>query len=234
MIYVTGDIHGELGVTRLNSVNFPQGQSLSKDDFVLILGDFGLVWDNKQGELELNWLKWLTARPWTTLFIDGNHENFDRLLGYPIMDFHGGKASRIHDTVYYLRRGEVFTFNGKTCFVMGGAMSSDKEYRVPGKSWWSQEEPNSREWRNASKNLAAHNNQVDYVLTHTAPQSILKKLATNSPCIIDTSRTEDPVAIALEKVRKKVTFKRWYFGHLHCNWKYEEYSCLYQKMEELK
>lgn len=233
-IYVTGDIHGELEVARLSSANFPEGKKLSKEDFVVILGDFALVWDRKQSETEKYWLKWLSGKPWTTLFVDGNHENFDRLLKYPVMDFHGGKASQIHYSVFYLRRGEIFRLNGKSCFVMGGAMSTDKENRIAGKSWWPQEEPNYKEWDNAAENLAAHNNWVDYVFTHTAPQSIVKEMITHSHCDIDSSRIEDPVSVAFERMRNDISFRHWDYAHFHCNWEYKQYRCLYNRIEELK
>ena len=32
MIYITGDTHGEIDISKLNSKNFPQGNSLTKDD----------------------------------------------------------------------------------------------------------------------------------------------------------------------------------------------------------
>ncbi len=233
-IYVTGDIHGEVEVTRLADYNFPEGASLTKDDFVIVLGDFGLIWDREESDLERKWLAWLSGQPFTTLFIDGNHENFDRLLAYPVMDFHGGKASRIHDSVYYLRRGEIFRFDGKTCFAMGGAISTDLQHRVIGESWWREEMPNYADWDNAAENLAAVNNVVDYVFTHTAPTDIIGRMIDQSHCFIDFTRLRDPVSSALERIQKEISFKRWYFGHFHCNWEYKQYTCLYRNIEELK
>lgn len=69
MIYITGDTHGALSMNRLNSDNFPQGKELTKDDYVIICGDFGLVWNNN-GE-DYWWRRWLDNKPWTTLFVDG-------------------------------------------------------------------------------------------------------------------------------------------------------------------
>lgn len=45
MIYVTGDIHGN--PRRFNTDNFPEQKEMTKDDYVIILGDFGLVWSNQ-------------------------------------------------------------------------------------------------------------------------------------------------------------------------------------------
>lgn len=69
MIYVTGDTHGALSINKLSSDEFPQGKELTKNDYVIICGDFGLVWNNN-GE-DYWWRRWLDNKPWTTLFVDG-------------------------------------------------------------------------------------------------------------------------------------------------------------------
>ena len=82
-IYVTGDIHAE--PDRFNTENFPEQKEMTKDDYVIICGDFGGVW-NKDGEskMETSALDGLDGKAFTTLFVDGNHENFDRLYAYPV------------------------------------------------------------------------------------------------------------------------------------------------------
>lgn len=53
---------------------------------MIVCGDFGLIWDMKPSRAEEYWMKWLSEKPWITLFVDGNHENFDRLKNYPITE----------------------------------------------------------------------------------------------------------------------------------------------------
>src|ERR1700690_1788246 len=144
MIFVTGDIHGTEDLGKLDGNKVLKG--LTKEDYLVILGDFGLIWG---GDLkwEQRWLKWLSDRQYTTLFVDGNHENFDLLYSYPVQDFMGGKASQIQDSVWWLRRGEVYTINECKCFPFGGALSIDKHWRTPGKSWWPQEIPSEAEFQ---------------------------------------------------------------------------------------
>ena len=73
MIYVTGDTHGDFG-GRFNVKNFPEQKELTKDDFVIICGDFGGIWDvEAEGKSEKYWLDWFDERPYTLLFVDGNH-----------------------------------------------------------------------------------------------------------------------------------------------------------------
>lgn len=77
------------------------------------------------GDGERKRLQELSSRSFTTLFVDGNHENFDLLYKYPIVDFHGGKAHRIMPHIYHLMRGEVFELEGMSFFAFGGASSRD-------------------------------------------------------------------------------------------------------------
>lgn len=98
MIFVTGDCHADF--TKFNTKSFPEQKELTKEDIVIICGDFGGIWDNSKREK--HWLAWLSDKPFTTCYVDGNHENFDRLNGteFPIIDYHGGKAHKITDSIY--------------------------------------------------------------------------------------------------------------------------------------
>lgn len=42
MIYVTGDTHANIDIEKLNTTKFPQQKNLTKDDYLIICGDFGL------------------------------------------------------------------------------------------------------------------------------------------------------------------------------------------------
>ena len=154
MIYITGDTHGpsRIGlhsvdgyVSRLNMENFPEQSGMTRDDFIIICGDFGGVWnyDSRydstksafkdkicfeygESKEERYWLDWLAGRSFTLLFCDGNHENHDRLSkAYPEVDFHGGRAHKIRENIYHLMRGYVFVLSGLSFFVFGGARSHD-------------------------------------------------------------------------------------------------------------
>ena len=66
MIYITGDIHREQDIHKINPREFTVGNSLTENDYVIICGDFGCVWDGSTGDNF--WLKWLDSLPWNTLF----------------------------------------------------------------------------------------------------------------------------------------------------------------------
>ena len=93
---------------------------------MIICGDFGGIWDS--GEAEQRVLDWLGNRSFTTLLVDGNHENFDLLHTYPIRKWHGGLIQAICPSVLHLTRGRVYEIGGKRIFTMGGVST------VPGGS----------------------------------------------------------------------------------------------------
>ena len=109
MIFITGDTHGDWK-NRFKSECFPIGQSLNRSDYVIVCGDF-VYWHDT--DIERNNLDWLESQPWTTLFVDGNHSNFDRLKKLPVEEWNGGKVHKIRPHIIHLMRGQVFTIDGK-------------------------------------------------------------------------------------------------------------------------
>ena len=86
-IFITGDVHGDF--SRFKKEIFYEQEAMTKDDYMIICGDFGGVWDGSPNER--HWLDWLEAKPFTTLFVSGNHENFDMLAELPKERWHGGE-----------------------------------------------------------------------------------------------------------------------------------------------
>ena len=209
MIYLTGDTHGEFN--RLSYKNFPDGKNLTKDDYVIILGDFGGIWNLQESAKEQRILSWLNDRNFTVLFIDGNHENFDRLISneFKKVNMFNNEVKQISDSVFYLQRGHVYEINGKSFFVMGGATSIDKNSRVPGISWWSQEIPTTFEFEFGLDQLVRYDNKVDYILGHTTSLNYIENN------IKPRWLLPDPVSEYFNVIEETVEFKRFYFGHWH-------------------
>lgn len=70
---------------------------------MVICGDFGGIWNvDTESRHEQHWLEWLEAKNYTTLFVDGNHENFDRLNAYPVKEWNGGLVHEIRPSVLHL------------------------------------------------------------------------------------------------------------------------------------
>lgn len=211
MILVTGDIHGPTDIGKLASKENPFQKQMTKEDFLIIAGDFGLVWDN--GGEDLWWRKWLDKKPYTTLFVDGNHENFDLLYEFEEVDFCGGRAHRISDSIYHLMRGEMFELQGKRFFTMGGAESHDKAYRTLGVSLWEQELPNDAEYAHALDTLEKHGWQTDFVITHCAPTNVQCEVAANLG--LRGEYANNRLTDFLQDTESKLRYVSWFCGHYH-------------------
>ena len=93
MVYLTGDTHGDIDRFKHGKLRW-----LGKRDTVVVLGDFGFVWDGSKEEQKK--LDWLRKRPYTLLFLDGSHENYDLLKQYPTEERFGGKVQALGGNVY--------------------------------------------------------------------------------------------------------------------------------------
>lgn len=71
------------------------------------------------------------------------------------------------------------------------------------------------------KNLENHNYNIDIVVSHAAPSSISKIMINEI----------DDCSEYLESIQKKIRFKKWYFGHYHCDVKINnKFMCLYNEL----
>lgn len=208
MIYITGDTHGQHDFWKLE--RFAESNpDLDKNDYLLIAGDFGGVWN---AETLDETLKPYEDLPFTVLFIDGNHENFDLLGSFPVEEWHGGKVHKIRPDIIHLMRGQVFDILGKTCFTFGGATSIDRWLRVEGKSWWSAELPSDEDMREATKNLARVNFEVDYIVTHSCDERALYYPPLRTSSKVFKAFPENGM---LSYFEENVKYGHWYFGHYH-------------------
>jgi len=70
MIYITGDVHCPHDVHKLTTKMWPEQKILTKNDYLIVCGDMGIVWDGSASDTY--WQNWFNKKPFTTLFIDGN------------------------------------------------------------------------------------------------------------------------------------------------------------------
>lgn len=211
-VFLTGDIHGELDIAKVDDFSRGDGQALTRDDYLIILGDFGLVWTDPPSEGEAARLDWLEAQPWTTLFVDGNHENFDLLDALPVEKWAGGRVHRVREHVLHLLRGEAFVIDGLTFFVVGGAYSIDREWRTPHRTWWPQEVPSAEERAYVDRRVRELGS-VDYVLTHCPPTGCYRRYRARWSGFWGPS--DEWTDWLEEHVEGRLRYRRWFYGHLH-------------------
>lgn len=221
MIYVTGDLHGEYRDNR-----FPK---MTESDYGIICGDFGVIWGDDHDDIGLDYLSENTKG--ILLVVDGNHECFPKIYDYPVVEWNGGLVHRIRPNILHLMRGCVFTVEGKKLFVMGGATSIDKMWRVEGYSWWPEEIPTEEEFQRGRDNLDACSWKVDYVFSHAAPNNIHDKILDH---IQVYRKKHDTVTDYLQEIDDRLEYTHWYCGHYHDDYEVDDkHTLLYFYTEEV-
>ena len=202
MIYLLSDLHGGESMAGINEY-----LNVSQDgDLLIILGDIGLAFENTQENQRFT--EFFLSIKKNIAFIDGNHENFQYINGFPEDDWNGGKVHRLTEHIVHMQRGNVFTIAGKTFFAFGGCKSSPK-WKEQG-LWYSGEEASEQEMALAYENLKKNKYQVDYILTHKYEEKPFRGTPSQS------------LAELTEFIEKNVQYKKWYAGHWHTTAKVDE------------
>jgi hypothetical protein len=228
-IFLTGDVHRELEYQRFSTKKWPLGKTLSGDDYLIVLGDFGLIWDLTETKTEIYLKKWFNEKPWTTLFIDGNHENHDRLNKLENTKFLGGNVGVISNSIFHLRRGEIYTINNQKFLTIGGATSTDKQHRIENFSWWKEEVLNYKDQEYIMENLEKNQFSVDHILAHTLPDT----LANIFGYLHFDSNYNCSVRKFLDYVIQVTKFRHFWCGHWHDEKNINKFHVLYQNIIEI-
>ena len=240
MLYFTGDTHHNLDIEKIENFN-----PTTKNNKLIVLGDWGGLWYSdykKNYKLLKKWCKWQKEKNFKLFVILGNHENYNlikRLSKIEIKDNQNHIKAKILKVITPLKNDVkckiLILENGfqlienKKIFVIRGASSIDKEYRTENVDWWKEEELSEKEKEEIIKELEK-NNKFDYILSHTAPAFIVKKLIKEFNV---NPKKLDNTSLFLEEIYQKYlkdNFKFWLFGHFHLDFKYENFIGLYNKI----
>ena len=246
MIYITGDTHNSEDMSNLSKANMELCCLEQKADYgaitaAIVLGDFGLPWHtafvardgiHPTSSTDKKLLAWYNKKPFKVLALMGNHDNYDMLKKLPPVAMFGSTVLKVSENVFYLKRGEVYTIEEKRFLVLGGALSVDKIYRIPHKSWWEEEAWSSAEEEALLAKIAAGERTFDYVLSHNGPTAgiaSVEEYVKNGGEVI-----KDPVVAFNDQIDSMITYKKWFFGHWHSdsgykNFKENKYIALYHE-----
>lgn len=235
-IVLTGDTHGILETGKI--LRYQESlQKLDESDYLIICGDAGIVWDE---DTLKDCIDYYSSFGTNILFVDGNHENFDLLKTFKVETWNGGKVHKLADNVIHLMRGQVFELCGKKILTLGGADSTDKEDRVEHISWWKDETFDTMDMVEALENLKKNNDNVDYVISHAPTNEcldLLYKLFTQCgesvPYYLGKKLKYSTSSSNLQEIKDKITFKKWFCGHIHIDETVGKYRVLYSDFEEI-
>lgn len=212
--YIFGDTHGIADIEKVFLID----EYYKQNDFIIICGDFGVIWSDEVDSNESILIKEFKKLPCEILFIDGNHENFNRLSKLKnIKRFGGNVGEYIKDKCFHLKRGEIYNIAGKNIFTMGGAKSIDVAYRQRNVSWWEAENITESQVKYALQNLANFKGNIDIVITHTCPNSFLTHIDKHLGLEVQIN---DNNSVWLELLAQKLALRQsgkieWFFGHWH-------------------
>ncbi len=213
-LYVVGDIHGEFRelVWRLVCV------WEIKDAVVMIAGDCGFGFEKPgyyddlyYGKLE----KRLQDSGIMILCVRGNHDDPGYFNGTRPINYEFLKTLADYDTV---------KFQDQTVLCLGGAVSTDQEWRIAENAdlerlgsdkrvWWPAEVPVKLGDPGIQK-LPGH---IYAVVSHEAPISMMPVLARGARGVASGEVWTDILDSReyLEKILWRCRPERWYYGHYH-------------------
>lgn len=229
-VVVTGDIHGctRVIVDLANKLNLKD-----KEDTVVVLGDVGI---NFYRDIRDEMAKKALSHIAPTIFcIRGNHEiRPENISSYRKKNWKEGEVyyEENYPNIVFAKDGQIFNFNGKRVLIAGGAYSLDKKNRRANLDWWSDEQLSYDEKTNIL--IAAGNNHIDAVFSHTCPWS---KKPTQEPFFInpiEEATIDRSTEYFLDTLYSLLgTSAVWYCGHWHMDKVIDNVNFLYHTYIEL-
>lgn len=239
LIYITGDTHNTEDMSNLSSKNMKlccleQIVDYKTINYAIVLGDFGLPWAecsvSSEGicpsvKIDKYLLNWCNQKTFKILAVQGNHDNYDMIEKLPEVEMFGSSVLKVSNNIFYFKRGETYIIEEKRFLVLGGALSDDKKYRIPHKSWWRQEELSAAEKNDIFSKIQSQKTTFDYVLSHTGTSNgiaCIDSYFLNEDNLKDLKK--DSTVVFNDKVDSLISYKKWFFGHWHSDWGYEHYN----------
>ncbi len=225
-LFVTGDTHGRRDIKKFRPEYFPQGQELTKQDVVAVLGDTWIYGSNDPTVNE-QLIDTYNGYPWTTAFIKGNHENHPKLNSLPTTVMWDNVVHVVSDSLYMLQTGRTYKFDEAAVLTIGGALSQDRNMGFVGIDWFEEELPSREEIERVFDSLHHMDGEFDYIWSHTVPRRFLGALGLRELII-------DPTTKLLDEVFDDGRFQKWFCGHLHRDYNFSPLHLMYNSIQELQ
>ena len=230
MVYVTGDIHGE--VFRVSEM--VAKYEITPQDIIVLLGDVGMnYYGNTRGDRRNK--ERLNQSGIPILCIHGNHEMRPSTIpSYHEKEWNGGivYAENEHPNLLFAKDGEVYDLDGTKVIAIGGAYSVDKWYRLHhGFSWFPDEQPSEEIKRLVEIKLESLGWQIDAVLSQTCPARYTPIEAFIPG--LDQSTVDNSTEQWLDTIAERLDHQAWYCGHWHIDKRIDRMHFLFHSIESV-
>ena len=227
--FITGDTHGAHGTCqRLRVFKIQHPDLIPEETGIIFLGDVGINWcgETLGGSYDDKDKEAVNKFGYQLYLVRGNHEFRPSTL--PNIQFkydeeiygwiyEEDKFPNIH---YFRDGGGAYIIQEHPIFVIPGAYSVDKNFRLAtGKNWFRDEQMTKEEQQTFLCNLSIWADTCyDYlptIISHTCPykwESYINYLFMDG---IDQENVNKDTEKFLDKVLAEVLYKHWYFGHFH-------------------
>lgn len=228
-IFFIGDIHGQFQWIQSFAVRLAAcGQApLDESDWIILLGDSGLnYWTEPKRARSFK--KKFTTLPCNFFIVRGNHEeraenvakmypeNWNKIIipsKYNAIQGLVFQESAYPNIYYALDQPSVYYLKGYKTFVIPGAYSVDKPYRIAnGLEWFASEQLSDAE-QAMGRQIAYANKHFDFILSHTCP-SEYEPTDLYLPTI-DQSTVDKTMEWYLNDINHIAKSNFWLFGHFH-------------------
>jgi hypothetical protein len=191
-LLLVGDLHAN--IERAEEINT---LAISQDiDKVVGLGDFGYQFTTDERSV-------LSGQKVPWYFIDGNHDD------HTLLRHDADEIVEFWPDLYYIPRGYVWEWEGKTFAAMGGASSIDKSMRTPYISWWPEEPIQLGDMYRLDDNVGSR--KIDIFLSHEAPKIAVDHI-TKHLSILDCGVND---RMLLYQAWNNYRPRLWFHGHWH-------------------
>lgn len=249
-VFVTGDKHGdfqsEYDYARIK--NFCQTHGTTKEDVVIILGDHGVRYFDDWRDYHAK--KKLAKMPIRFVLLRGNHDmrvspmwkrkylDEPHICGWFVED------PDFPDILYTEEFG-WYWFGGKRVFVINGAYSADKYYRIEMNEYgnknyrWFFNEQLSDSERSEAQALFLHEMHFGpfSIMSHTCPISF--KQLDNALPYVDQELVDETMEKWMEELydaikNEDAELDKWYCGHWHVDRTVTPMRFMYHDIIELE
>ena len=220
-IFIIADIHGSTHPVKEFYRRNKDRENFDGSDIIIILGDAGLNFH--LDEKDFFFKRALCKLPFTYFVIRGNHEERPRNCmkanpdAWRMGEFFGGlvyEEKEFPQIKYAEDKPAFYNINGYKTFVIPGAYSVDKHYRLAkGWPWFEDEQLTQGEMESGKALMKMNKMTCDLVLSHTCP-CIFEPTHLFLPTI-DQSTVDKTMERYLGYIEYGLDYRAWMWGHYH-------------------